>query len=85
MLRFYGFTVDIDKVQQGPMFRQKSRNWLSPSNHNYLRITRIPEAMMMFGFERTAKTFCEELHQVYRENGTVIGDRTLGFWRRACV
>jgi len=85
MLTFYGFRVDDGKVVRAVDYEEKSKDWVTPSNHNFLRITRIIKAMMMFGFEKNAKEFYAALHQVYRENYMVIGDTTLGFWRRACV
>ena len=85
VLRFYGFRITDDgSVMRADDFVEKSDNWLTPSNHNYLRITRILKAMMMFGFEKNARDFLEALHQVYRENPELVG-ASWGFWQRACV
>ena len=66
MLTFYGFRIEDGKVVRAGDFAEKSQNWLTPSNHNFLRITRMLKAMMMFGFAAGAKPFYNALHDVYR-------------------
>jgi hypothetical protein len=85
MLTFFGLAVKDGKVVRANTFAQKQSNWVTPSNHNFLRITRILKAMMLFGFEKSAKEFYNALHQVYRDNPMIVGDTTLGFWMRASL
>ena len=85
MMKFYGFGITEDgSIFRVADFAQKADNWLTPSNHNFLRITRILKAMMMFGFENNARGFLKALHQVYKENPMIVG-ASWGFWQRACV
>src|SRR3954447_9399661 len=41
MLRFSGFRREGDRVVPAPDFEKKAANWLTPYNHNFLRLTRI--------------------------------------------
>src|SRR6266568_2096523 len=41
MLRFYGLRREGGEVVEAADFRERATNWLTPSNHNLLRITRI--------------------------------------------
>src|SRR5947208_7865434 len=44
MLRFYGLGLEED-VRRGANFEERAGNWLSPWNHNHLRITRILKSL----------------------------------------
>ena len=85
MLTFYGFTVQDGSIVRAGNFAERSRNWVTPSNHNFLRMTRILKAMMLFGFEQGARNFYNALHQVYCDSPMIVGDKTLGFWMRASL
>ena len=61
MLAFYGMTrratadpneaIAIDDAR----FAERSRTWLSPGNHNHLRLTRIMESLATLGLRPDAK------------------------------
>ena len=73
MAKFYGFG---DK--------EKMKRWITPRNHNFLRITRILRSMCLLGNSKLAK----ELHQylcdeVYKENEAIIGPVTKQYWDEA--
>jgi hypothetical protein len=84
MLGFYGFYIDNGKVVRMDHFAHKIRNWLTPSNHNFLRITRILKCLMLFSYSKKARAFYDALLQVYHEHPLVIGEQTLSYWHRAC-
>jgi hypothetical protein len=84
MLRFYGFSTDGGKVVRSDDFARKCQNWLTPNNHNFLRITRIIKCLMLFGYSKRARAFYDALLRVYHEHPSLIGEQTLGYWNRAC-
>jgi hypothetical protein len=57
MLGFYGLELKGSEVVRGRGFEIKAANWLSASNHNHLRITRILKSLTLFGLEAEAKAF----------------------------
>ena len=83
MLEFYGFTLDGDQIARAPDFAARSRDWLRPGNHNFLRLTRILKSLALLGHEERAEELLACLEDVYRERPTVIGSNTFGYWRRA--
>jgi hypothetical protein len=87
MLGFYGLQmreagseIQISKAENYP---RRSRNWITPSNHNFLRVTRILKSLRLLGLRRPADAFFVCLEQIFRENRAVIGARTFEFWERA--
>ncbi len=87
MLRFYGLEYDpaTKKIVKRPDFSECARNWISPWNHNYLRITRILLALMDLGLEERAQAFFAALEEIYRTHGKDIGKESLGYWRAAVL
>ncbi|HEY7837205.1 MAG TPA: opioid growth factor receptor-related protein [Terriglobales bacterium] len=57
--------------------------WLTPGNHNYLRLTRMLRCLRTLGLEAEARELFAQLEAVYRDHAAVIGAVTFGFWRRA--
>jgi hypothetical protein len=87
MLRFYGLECDdgagsIDIRPAGNYFERK-RNWLTPGNHNYLRITRILTSLRILGLEQYSNSFMEFLDGLYNEEGIRIGRVSYSFWKSA--
>src|SRR5438128_7445456 len=64
MLRFYGLELEED-VRRGANFEERAGNWLSPWNHNHLRITRILKSLRILGLEKEASLFFNCLAQIY--------------------
>ncbi|MDI1487459.1 MAG: hypothetical protein OHK93_006729 [Ramalina farinacea] len=91
MLQFYGFDANISSeeavhITRSPNFAQKARKWglLTRFSHNHLRITRIIRSLRVLGCEQAARAFYEALVEVGEAKYPgVIGERSLGFWRRA--
>jgi Opioid growth factor receptor (OGFr) conserved region len=88
MLRFYGLEIGgTDEVVRGRDFETKAENWLSASNHNHLRITRILKSLTLLGLEAEARAFFECLAQIYEEEERkpepAITAETLAFWGEA--
>jgi hypothetical protein len=85
MLAFYGLACDARSGEVGPAanFAERAPNWLSPHNHNYLRITRILKCLGCLGLPHVAGAFLRGLFDVYGKFGSAIGAGTLTFWREA--
>jgi hypothetical protein len=88
LLRFYGLECDAtdpDDVYVDPalIFEVRSRVWLSPGNHNYLRITRILRSTQHLGCSAYARGLFDCLHRLYLEAGGRIGEETYSHWRKA--
>ncbi len=86
MLRFYGLRAHADRVEiDDARFPARSRVWLTPGNHNHLRLTRIMESLSTLGEHAPALA----LQRCLREDicdgpgrGRVL-PRTIEFWSRA--
>jgi len=86
MLRFYGFELETKGrpvVRRGPNWSERRGEWLTPGNHNLLRITRILDCLASVGLAEHARAFLDALESVYEEDKRVIGPRTYQFWREA--
>ncbi len=74
MRRFYGLA--------GDPARQAA--WLTPGDHNMLRLSRILRCLHLLGLEDAAAALLRELEALYQAGaGRAIGPVTLGYWRRA--
>ena len=85
MLRFYGLEYDAktSSVVKSGDFPERSRNWIHPCNHNYLRITRILKCLTELGLSERARAFLDCLEAINADQPRQIGLETLGYWRRA--
>lgn len=77
MANFYGF--DFSKVNKED--RGLSKHWVSPHNHNYLRITRILKSLVLFGNQSVASYFYGLL--VDMKEFEDIPSETIKFWHDA--
>ena len=87
MLDFYGFILRKDEgclsVERSPSWEVQLKNWLTPQNHNFLRITRILTSMRILGLAGHSRALLAALEALDKEFPDVIGNRTVGFWRSA--
>ncbi|OHA05389.1 MAG: hypothetical protein A3H69_05595 [Candidatus Sungbacteria bacterium RIFCSPLOWO2_02_FULL_47_9] len=87
MLDFYGFTIVLKsgyfEIVRSENFVEKTQHWLTPNNHNFLRITRILKSLVLLDCSKHALAFFAALEKVYSEYAGVIGERTCGFWKEA--
>lgn len=77
MLNFYGFEYNDDKI----IDKQEQKHWISKGNHNYLRITRIITSLKIFGLEKEAILFYEELLNL--SHTEKIDEKSLKYWENA--
>ena len=90
MMNFYGLVARINKrvtVTRAPGFTAKAAVWLSPGNHNHLRITRILKSLSVLGLEAEAKAFFDCLSEIYEEEQNKplpsISEETMLYWGEA--
>jgi len=86
ILKFYGLdlvSVPRLEVKQAANFAERSGNWLTPHNHNHLRITRILKSLRTLGLEKEAEAFFERLAKIHLSGGRAITAETFRFWRSA--
>ena len=69
MLSFYGLQmkeaggeIQISKAGNYPT---RSQNWITPSNHNFLRVTRILKSLRLLGLPKHADAFFVCLEQIF--------------------
>ena len=90
MMNFYGLEAHSGErivVTRSPNFVAKATGWLSPGNHNHLRITRILRCLSLLGLEAEAKTFFECLSEIYEDEQNkpmpAISDETMQYCTEA--
>jgi len=73
MMDFYGLDVRSGEqvtVNRTSNFAAKATVWLSPGNHNHLRITRILRCLSLLGLEAEAKAFFDCLSEILKMSRT---------------
>lgn len=83
MLRFYGLEFRDGAVQAGADFAARSANWLSPGNHNHLRLTRILRSLRLLGLAVESTALFAALEEIYANHPGRITQRTYQFWQNA--
>jgi len=88
MLVFYGFELVRDAhgsllILRSAEFAKRSRQWLSPNNHNHLRLSRIMESARLLGLEQYSRGLIVILEGIAHEYPNCVTARTVEFWKRA--
>jgi hypothetical protein len=90
MVNFYGLEARSDEqitVARAPNFAAKAAVWLSPANHNHLRITRILRCLSFLGLAAEANAFFDCLSEIYEDERNkpmpAISDETILYWGEA--
>lgn len=91
MLKFYGFSparMDGDfRFILDNDFDQYASRWITPRNHNFLRLTRILKSLHLLGFSMYAEALQELLLKLADDPkySRIIGPTTKEFWERAIL
>lgn len=84
MLTFYGFRLEIGgrEMRKGYNFEERAKEWITPRNHNFLRLTRIMRSMSLLGQKELAKTLHNGLCEIYEDEKykKTIGPITKEYW-----
>ncbi len=84
MLRFYGLVFDRTAVTRAADFAARAADWLTPLNHNYLRLTRILLSLGYLGQGPVAQALLRCLLDVAdREGRETVTAHTRAFWKDA--
>jgi len=84
MLRYYGFAFTDDELSIAKANDFETRSgWIYPSNHNYLRISRILKCLMLLDFQDEAQMLFSELKEIYRTHSKYIDPITYQYWCKA--
>ena len=85
MLTFYGLYIDFsqNKVSKEEWFVESKKIWISPNNHNYMRVTRILKSLCLLGQRAFAEAFLEFLIELKKEFDTDISASNLKYWMEA--
>ena len=87
MLRFYGLeetlTAGVLQIVRTERFSQRARVWLSPGNHNHLRLTRIMTSLGELGLEVQAGALWACLSQIAAGFPDRVTPTTVKYWRAA--
>jgi hypothetical protein len=65
------------------IFYLRNGHWLTASDHNHLRITRIIKSLRLLRGDEEAERFRGLILARVEEAGSPVGDQSLGFWARA--
>ena len=80
MLDFYGLAIAGHEILRVPTFGPRSRVWLTPHNHNFLRLTRIIKSLSLLGLHDRATQLLACLEGI-----PGIGEETRRHWREAAT
>jgi hypothetical protein len=83
MLTFYGLQIDEATlvITRASNFNARAAIWLTPANHNFLRITRIIQSLGLLGLPDHGRSFFIIMQDIARNEGSGMVDNvTLGYW-----
>ncbi|MGC4053173.1 MAG: opioid growth factor receptor-related protein [Paludibaculum sp.] len=87
MLVFYGLEWHEGMVRRTGRYAERAREWVTPGNHNHLRITRILKCLSLLGLGAEARAFFDCLAALYEEergkSRPGISAVTFRFWSEA--
>ena len=87
MVEFYGFHIlnDSPRIEPSRAFPAAAANWLTPGNHNYLRITRILRSSRLLGLAPYSAAFFRALSDIYQTPAAqrAIGPVSFSYWQEA--
>jgi hypothetical protein len=88
MLGFYGLKLNTmyeESIVKGDDFKERVKNWITPKNHNFLRLTRMIRSTKLLGLDAWANALYSCLCSIYEEYGNIIGSTTKKFWDEAIL
>lgn len=87
MSSFYGLRYDKNKhsFSFAHNHRDRFRQWITPGNHNFLRLTRILKSLHLMELSTEAISLFNCLNSIYDygANAATIGEKTYSYWAQA--
>lgn len=88
MLTFYGLHMENGvyppNIQRDQNFNARAAIWLTPPNHNFLRITRIIRSLHLLGKPDEGRALLRIMEDILQNEGAgIIASSTMGHWRNA--
>lgn len=84
MLPFYGLEVSDQGIQKACNFSKRALVWLTPDNHNFLRLTRILSSLELFGLPKERESLFQILREIKETDGkNIVSERTFAHWSQA--
>ena len=84
MMAFYNLHITEDEHKV--LIPVKELHWLTPNNHNYLRITRILKSLMLLGETDLANSLYAALVEIYMDvdSNRKINMTSFAYWSNVC-
>jgi opioid growth factor receptor-like protein len=90
---------DIDELRRNPdalenlraaagrmlEFYRNNAHWLTATDHNHLRISRIIRSLKLIAGLKEAERFYGEIMELVNAAGSPVSANALAHWRRACA
>lgn len=83
MLRFYGFQINDGIICPGSNFQDRTLEWVTPNNHNFLRVSRILRSLSLLYSVSIAEHWLKELKKLSDDQLAVIGTDSIRYWENA--
>jgi len=86
MENFWGFDVEhASTIAKPKSFRSfLNKEWFTPYNHNFIRISRVLQSLVLFGLDKEAQELLDYLeNNVYTNYKHIIGEENLEMWKMA--
>lgn len=85
MLQFYRLSCGAQQqpcaaIQTTPTFASRPVNWLTPDNHNHLRLTRVLTSLRLLGLSECSSRLLQCLEDIASRYPERVTDRTRTFW-----
>ncbi|MCK4934226.1 MAG: hypothetical protein KAR79_01440 [Simkaniaceae bacterium] len=83
MLRFYGLEKNLStgRIVKGSNFQERSCVWMTPSNHNFLRLDRMIKSLSLLGKQEDARSLYFALESLFLDdNHSVLENSLRNFW-----
>lgn len=88
MLVFYGLRWSDERIVQSDHFGERS-GWLTPGNHNHLRLTRMMRSLHLLAERDAARALFDALSDIYQEERRTgrnrISETTFQYWKGAVI
>ena len=87
LLDFYGFAIvnsgNHARIIAASNASARQALWITPNNHNHLRLTRIMKSLRLLGEAELADALRTALEQIAAQHDETIGEATVRYWREA--